>query len=127
MSDLPDRRQPVQAAPASGAGPPASAARSSTQPFVGRDRELSLLRRSLDDAAAGRGSVVFLVGEPGIGKSRTADELAGTARASGFEVLFGRCYEGPGAPAFWPWVQVLRAWARGRDGAAIAEAFGPAA
>ena len=48
--------------------------------FVGRERELERLRGAFDEAFAGRGSVVMLVGEPGIGKTRTAQELA-TLRA----------------------------------------------
>ena len=48
-------------------------------------------------------------GEPGIGKTRTAEEIGAVARRRGAIVLTGRCYEGEGAPAFWPWVQILRA------------------
>ncbi len=78
--------------------------------FVGRERELALLRAGLEDALAGRGRMVLLAGEPGIGKTRLAQELATTARQRGARVLFGRCYEGEGAPPFWPWVQILRAY-----------------
>jgi DNA-binding CsgD family transcriptional regulator len=48
------------------------------------------------------------VGEPGIGKTRTATVLAEHARDHGIRVLWGRCHEGAGAPSFWPWVEVLR-------------------
>jgi len=54
---------------------------------------------------AGRGRVVLLVGEPGIGKTRLADELAQRAVTRGVRVAWGRCWDGGGAPAFWPWVQ----------------------
>lgn len=77
-------------------------------PFVGRARELSVLRAALADARDGRGRLVLLAGEPGIGKTRTAEEVAAHARQQGMQVLWGRCYEGEGAPAFWPWVQLLR-------------------
>jgi len=83
--------------------------------FVGRKRELDGLRAVYDDAAAGRGRLVMLVGEPGIGKTRTAEELAAYARQAGAEVLWGPCHEGEGAPAYWPWVQILRQATRGRD------------
>jgi hypothetical protein len=74
--------------------------------FVGRARELGELRAGIDEALAGRGGLWLLCGEPGIGKSRLAEELArGTAGAS---VLWGRCWEAGGAPAYWPWVQILR-------------------
>jgi hypothetical protein len=48
------------------------------------------------------------VGEPGIGKTRLGQELAGVALARGTAVAWGRCVEVEGAPAFWPWRQVLR-------------------
>ena len=53
-------------------------------------------------------------GEPGIGKSRLAEELASRAADSGAEVLWGRCWEAEGAPPYWPWVQALRSCVRGR-------------
>ena len=80
-----------------------------TIPFVGRERELSELIASLDDACAGRGRLVLLVGEPGIGKSRLAEELIEQARARGVRALIGRCWEAGGAPAYWPWTQALSA------------------
>ena len=78
--------------------------------FVGRERELGELAGALDNALAGDGRLVMLVGEPGIGKSRLADELIGVARARGARVIVGRCWEAGGAPAYWPWVQSLRAY-----------------
>jgi len=76
--------------------------------FVGRERELERLRAAFDDAFGGRGSVVMLVGEPGIGKTRTVQELATYARMRGAKVLWGRAHEASGAPAYWPWVQAAR-------------------
>jgi transcriptional regulator with AAA-type ATPase domain len=52
-----------------------------TTPFVGREAELAALTADLDAAVAGRGGVVLLAGEPGIGKTRLAEELAAQARA----------------------------------------------
>ena len=83
--------------------------------FVGRERELDELRGVFEDAAAGRGRLVMLVGEPGIGKTRTAEELSSYARDRGAQVLWGPCHEGEGAPAYWPWVQILRQALRGRE------------
>jgi predicted ATPase len=78
--------------------------------FVGRQVELDTLRRSLSHATEGRGRLVMLVGEPGIGKSRTAYELASYAAECSFLVLWGRCSEEPGAPPYWPWVQIIRSY-----------------
>lgn len=87
--------------------------------FVGREREMAELQRSLDDAVSGRGRLVLLVGEPGIGKTRTANELADYARLRNARVLIGRCYEGEGAPPYWPWVQILRSYMRDCDAATL--------
>jgi DNA-binding SARP family transcriptional activator len=83
--------------------------------FVGRERELAELVGGLDDAFAGRGRLFLLVGEPGIGKSRLAEELIAQAKARGARVLVGRCWEAGGAPAYWPWVQSLRPYLRDTD------------
>lgn len=78
--------------------------------FVGRQEEIAALQASLDDTLAGRGRLVLLAGEPGIGKTRTADEIATYAHQHHVQALVGRCYEGDGAPAFWPWIQMMRAY-----------------
>ncbi len=70
--------------------------------FVGRQQELAELIAVLDDALAGRGRLVMLVGEPGIGKTRTARELSTLAEQRGAQVLWGLCYEGERAPPYWP-------------------------
>ncbi len=84
-------------------------------PFLGREAELATLIAALDEADAGRGGLVLIGGEPGIGKSRLADEIAGRARDRGFLVLWGRAWEDAGAPAYWPWIQILRAYLRQTD------------
>jgi len=72
--------------------------------FVGRHREMVELTAALNDALTGHGRMVVLAGEPGIGKTRTAEELAVLAETRGAQVLWGRCYEEQGAPPYWPWV-----------------------
>jgi tetratricopeptide (TPR) repeat protein len=94
------------------------------RPFVGREREMSVLRGALEDALGGRGRLVLVIGEPGIGKSRTAEEIAAVAERRGAEVLIGRCYEDEGAPALWPWVQILKGYVRGRDDAQLGGVLG---
>ena len=95
--------------------------------FVGRENELEQLYAGFADAVAGRGSLFLLVGEPGIGKSRLAEELARHARARGSEVLVGRCWEGGGAPPYWPWLQSLREHVRKVDAEALRRQLGEGA
>ena len=76
--------------------------------FVGRQDVLRELQADLAEVLAGRGRVLVLAGEPGIGKTRTAEEWVAEARRRGATVADGRCYEGEGVPAFWPWLQALR-------------------
>ena len=95
--------------------------------FVGREKELEKLRSAFDDAFAGRGSVVMLVGEPGIGKTRTAQEVETYARMRGAEVLWGRTHESPGAPPYLPWIQVGVTWGSRNDRAALRPKLGGAA
>jgi hypothetical protein len=76
--------------------------------FVGRSREMTAIESMLIDARAGEGRLVLLTGEPGIGKSRLAEEVARRAEASGWIAAWGRSWEGPGTPAYWPWTQIMR-------------------
>ena len=92
--------------------------------FVGREVEMERLRGALADALAGRGRVVALVGEAGIGKTRTADELVKEAAARGARVLVGHCHEGSGAPPYWPWVQILRAYTGPHDAITLTRELG---
>src|SRR5881628_1820835 len=80
--------------------------------FVGRHDELVELRAGLEDAVTGRGRFFLVVGEAGIGKTRLVEELASEAAARGHLVLWGRCWESEGAPPYWPWIQVIRAYLR---------------
>ncbi|MCH8063945.1 MAG: AAA family ATPase, partial [Chloroflexi bacterium] len=83
--------------------------------FVGRQAEMGQLKAALEDALGGKGRMVMLVGEPGIGKTRTAQELATYAGLRGCQVLWGRCYEEQGVPPYWPWVQAMRSYVRDTD------------
>jgi predicted ATPase len=73
------------------------------------------LKAALADVQSDRVRLVMLVGEPGIGKTRTAQELDNYAQESGMQVLWGRCYEEQGMPPYWPWVQALRPYVRGLE------------
>src|SRR5271169_4182425 len=80
------------------------------RPIVGRARELDVFRAAFDRMLEGRAQLVLISGEPGIGKTRCAEALAEVAEDQGALVLWGRCHEEAGAPPYWPWVQILRAY-----------------
>ncbi|HIN23152.1 MAG TPA: ATP-binding protein [Dehalococcoidia bacterium] len=56
------------------------------------------LQAAMDRVVAGQGQLVMLAGEPGIGKTRTAQELASYTESLGSRVLWGWRYERDGAP-----------------------------
>ncbi len=78
--------------------------------FVGRDTELERLGQLWKEAAAGGLRVALLAGEPGVGKTRMAAELAGRVHDEGAMVLAGRCDEDLGVP-YQPFVEALRHFA----------------
>ncbi|MBV2354028.1 AAA family ATPase [Streptomyces sp. J2-1] len=89
--------------------------RSHAPSLVGRDPQLGLLERAVSDARQGRGGVVFLVGEAGVGKSRLAAEAVGGALGAGMRVLRGRSSTtGPAVP-FRPLTEALMSLFRGGE------------
>jgi tetratricopeptide (TPR) repeat protein len=76
-------------------------------PLSGRDAELAQLVSHLGRTLDGRGALVTLVGEPGVGKTRLTEEIGKRARDQGCLTLSGHCYEGEGAPPYSPWVEIL--------------------
>jgi DNA-binding NtrC family response regulator/tetratricopeptide (TPR) repeat protein len=94
--------------PAATAETPAAALQTK---FVGRQRELDLLRETFDDAVAGHGHVVFVVGEAGLGKSRLLAELRAGLAGDSHCWVEGRCASYGTTTAFLPIVDALRrAW-----------------
>src|ERR1700729_395723 len=89
---------------------PATESGDQPRAIVGRARELEVFRAAFDRMLAGRRQLVLISGEPGIGKTRCAQALAGVAEDQGALVLWGHCREDAGAPPYWPWVQILRAY-----------------
>ena len=84
-------------------GRPTPGSQRTDRVFVGRQREMAELTAALEDALSGQGRLIMLAGEPGIGKTRTAQELGALAEQRGAQVLWGRCYEEEGVPPYWPW------------------------
>lgn len=90
---------------------------------VGRDAEIEQLRRALDTAIAGSGSMVFVVGEAGIGKSRLAAEAAAEAGGRGLPVLRGRAVPTSTPVPYRPLAEALCSAVRG--GIAAGDDLGP--
>ena len=88
-------------------------------PFVGREAERTELRRLVTRVKAGAGALVMIGGEPGVGKSRLAEELAIRCGREGFQTFFGASYEMAGAQ---PYIPIVEAFEQ-----ALAQAPGPKA
>ena len=83
-------------------------ASSLTLPLVGRQAELSALAAARSQVQAD-GRFAALEGEPGIGKTRLAEEFLASVQAAGGTVIAGRCYEGEAGLAYGVWIDALRA------------------
>jgi DNA-binding SARP family transcriptional activator/tetratricopeptide (TPR) repeat protein len=99
--------------------PPVIAAREE-RPFVGREAELTVLRRRWARTSAGQGSVVVITGEAGMGKTRLAARFAAEAHAGGAAVLHGRIDEETVVP-YQPFVEAIRHYVAAPGGAASAD------
>ena len=117
LEDLVLRQDPSLDAPAAAApradGAPAPAPPAAAEPRYrrpcrssGRETLLDLATTTLREAAAGRGRVIVLSGEPGIGKTRFAEALAGRAESLGFRVGRGG-WEAEASPPLWGWRSAL--------------------
>jgi class 3 adenylate cyclase/tetratricopeptide (TPR) repeat protein len=85
----------------------ATATDSGLTPYVGRVAERATIGEALAAAKQGNGNIVFLGGEPGIGKTRLANEAMAEARRLGFFAVLGHCYETEGTPPFVPFVEAF--------------------
>jgi predicted ATPase len=83
--------------------------RPASRQLFGREGELAVLIRALDDSERGRACVVWIGGEPGVGKTRLAEELAAVAATRSATVAWARCVDAETAPPYWPWAEAIRA------------------
>lgn len=79
-----------------------------TRQIVGREAQLAVVAAHIADLDRSRGGLVLLTGEPGIGKTRLAEEIVRLGRERGARSAWATTWQGDGAPPLWPWVQVLR-------------------
>ncbi|HET9310862.1 MAG TPA: ABC transporter substrate-binding protein [Actinomycetota bacterium] len=114
---LKGKDDPVTAFTVTGAGPAARGrgdAGSATR-TIGRERELARAREAIDAVATGTGGLVFVTGEPGIGKTRMVQELrlafgATTPQYGRSLWLEGRCVSYGGSIPYWPFRDLFRSW-----------------
>ncbi|HEV8222578.1 MAG TPA: AAA family ATPase [Streptosporangiaceae bacterium] len=90
---------------------------------MGRDDVLAQLRFAAEEAVTGRGELILLTGEAGIGKTTMLSEAARYAETRGMRVAWGFCGPDDTAPAYWPWAQIARelcpeAWEQAQSGLA---------
>jgi len=76
--------------------------------LAGREIEIAAIDAALADARGGHGGLIVLSGEPGIGKSRLAQEALWRAESAGMRTARGHALDDPGAPPLWPWRRVGR-------------------
>ncbi|TQN38152.1 transcriptional regulator [Blastococcus colisei] len=100
-------RVPRPVLPVTPAQAPTPSLAPGNEQLVGRRPELDRLQAVAERVSGGRAAVVVLEGEAGIGKTRLAEAAAEAARAAGWSVAWSRCADDTGAPALWPWTQVL--------------------
>lgn len=118
--------EPAAALPQSGRGPSGTATPAWVR-FVGREHELASLRDAVEHSLSGRGSMLMIVGEPGIGKTRLAEEAGVYARLRGAQLLIGRCYESEASLPYIPFVQAIRSYVTVRAPDALREELGDGA
>ena len=96
--------------------------------FVGREAELRQLQAAFDAALSGHGSLVTVVGEPGIGKTSVCEQLATYAAMRGGRALVGHCYEeGSLSLPYLPFVEAMRSYVATRDADALRSELGSGA
>src|SRR5689334_10851896 len=89
--------------------------------LIGRERQLDLLSRLVDQARTGQGQTALIAGEAGIGKSRLIAELKPAATRQGLTILQGRCFEPDRVLPYAPLLDLLPSWLAGRAAHEVAD------
>ena len=95
--------------------------------LIGRDSQLGAMRRLLSRTRERRGRVALIAGEAGVGKSRLLRAMTEEARAAGFFVLQGACFEAERAVPYAPLLDLVRLFSSTASSALVAHVLGPAA
>lgn len=95
--------------------------------FVGREDETTQIRAALENVGRNQGSLVLIGGEPGVGKTRLAEEMLREAVRRGYRTLTGRCYDLDSPPPYLPFIELLEQGSREVDPATFRLALGDAA
>jgi hypothetical protein len=96
--------------------------------FVGREQELKQLHSAFDSAVSGQGSLVMVIGEPGIGKTSVCEQLATYATVRGGRTLVGHCYEeGSLSLPYLAFVEAMRSYVLAREPEALTKDLGTGA
>ena len=96
-------------------------------PYVGREAEQAELNQLVDEAIRGRGGLMLIGGEPGVGKTRLVEQVLAYAHDRRCLALTGRCYEMEGTPPFVPFVEMVEQCTRNMSTDALKSALGDAA
>jgi tetratricopeptide (TPR) repeat protein len=92
--------------------------------LVGRKAELDSLRHHWREALQGHAQLVLISGEPGVGKTRLANELIAYGRLHGGRILQGGCYEYEAMVPYLPFTEALRDWVHGQSTAQLQDKLG---
>jgi class 3 adenylate cyclase/tetratricopeptide (TPR) repeat protein len=106
---------------------PAPVAAPGRTPFVGREAERAELRALIRSGPSGRGALVLIGGEPGVGKTRLSQAVVEEAHYLGFHTAVGHSYDGQGDLPYMPWVEIIEAAARETPREGFREALGESA
>ncbi len=80
---------------------------SESEKIVGREKEISEIKKAIDLCAKGKGQILSISGEPGIGKSRLVQELVKLSEKAGYQMLKGNCISYGSAFSYHPWIDIL--------------------
>ncbi len=92
--------------------------------FIGRQEELAAVKAGVDAALGGRGALVMVVGEPGIGKTRLSEETGVYAQLRGAQFLVGRCHETEAGLPYLPFVEAIGEYVADRPEEALRSELG---